>query len=257
MFHSRGLEIYRRPLFIQINARGVYAAMNVNRFFIALQKVNVIGRVKNENILVKPDMIDAGTCYLTSSVQAVVSFYLHNDGRMVVPFTVELPRELSKHIKLGRSKGYVKAGSSLDVFIRICLKCRLFDTLKYYSDVILNFFYLQIRYFAIGGLQRVFQRRQRFPTFPGMDLLVRVQKMSTRSTRNGDCHYSVRFNIESRYFGFWHGWHDGNRCSERCADQSFQSYDVIRIFEITKSNNISIWTYYIQNNKTLTTLLCV
>jgi len=89
----------------------------------ALQKVNVIGHIKNQNILVKPEVIDAGLLYLTSIVK-VVSFNLQNNGRVVVPFKVELPGELSEHVKLKPSKGYIRVGLSLDISVRICLKYR-------------------------------------------------------------------------------------------------------------------------------------
>lgn len=90
-------------------------------FFIHLQKVCVTGHVK-DRILVEPDVIDVGLCYLTSSVQ-VASIHLRNSNRVVVPFEVKLPREMSKHVQLSHSKGYLKAESSIEVFIHLSLKC--------------------------------------------------------------------------------------------------------------------------------------
>ncbi|VVC42104.1 Immunoglobulin-like fold [Cinara cedri] len=83
-------------------------------------KINVIGHIK-DNITVKSNVIDVGLCYLTSSVQ-IISFQLQSNNRVVVPFEVTVPQELCKHVELNPSKGYLKAGSSLDIFIRICLK---------------------------------------------------------------------------------------------------------------------------------------
>lgn len=76
----------------------------------------------DQQILVDPSLIDAGLCYLTSSEQ-MVSFQLRNISRVVVPYKIKLPRELFKHAELSHSKGYLRAESSLEVFIRLRFKC--------------------------------------------------------------------------------------------------------------------------------------
>lgn len=76
----------------------------------------------DQQILVDPGVIDAGLCYLTCSEQTV-SFQLSNTSRVVVPYEIKLPRELFKHAELSNSKGYLRAGSSLKVFIRLRFKC--------------------------------------------------------------------------------------------------------------------------------------
>lgn len=90
--------------------------------FFSFQRVNVIGRVLDQQIIVDPSVIDVGLCYLTSSVQ-MASFQLRNTSRVVVPYEIKLPREMSKHAELSHSKGYLKAGSSMEIFIRLRLKC--------------------------------------------------------------------------------------------------------------------------------------
>lgn len=90
--------------------------------FFSFQRVNVIGRVIDQQIIVDPSVIDVGLCYLTSSVQ-MASFQLSNTSRVVVPYEIKLPREMSKHAELSNSKGYLKAGSSMEIFIRLRLKC--------------------------------------------------------------------------------------------------------------------------------------
>lgn len=76
----------------------------------------------DQQILVDPSVIDAGLCYLTCSKQ-MVSFQLRNTSRVVVPYEIKLPRKLFKHAELSHSKGYLRAGSTLEVFIRLRFKC--------------------------------------------------------------------------------------------------------------------------------------
>lgn len=101
----------------------IITIINVLRFFfyIFLQKLYVTGHVRNQ-IIVKPDVIDVGLCYLTSSVQAA-KIHLQNNNRVMVPFEIKVPRELSRHVQLSHSKGYLKAGSTIEVFVYLNLKC--------------------------------------------------------------------------------------------------------------------------------------
>ncbi|CAI6362650.1 unnamed protein product [Macrosiphum euphorbiae] len=110
-------------------------AFDSTEYTIPHQKVNVIGRVIDQQIFVDPSVIDVGLCYLTSSVQ-VASFQLRNTSRVVVPYEIKLPRELTKHAELSHSKGYLKAGSSMEIFIRLRLKYDLLrpDECKTYFD---------------------------------------------------------------------------------------------------------------------------
>ncbi|XP_022175737.1 uncharacterized protein LOC111037460 [Myzus persicae] len=122
-----------------------FAQSSVTEYFIIVfdnteysipnQRVNVIGQVIDQQILVDPSVIDLGLCYLTSSVQTG-SFKLRNTSRVVVPYEIKLPRELSKHAGLSHSKGYLKAGSSMEIFIRLCLKYDMLrpDECKTYFD---------------------------------------------------------------------------------------------------------------------------
>lgn len=66
-------------------------------------------------------MIDVGLCYLTSSAQAA-GFKLQNNSRVVLPFEIKLPRQLSKHVEFSPSKGYLRAESSMEISVRLSLK---------------------------------------------------------------------------------------------------------------------------------------
>ncbi|XP_060872297.1 cilia- and flagella-associated protein 74-like [Metopolophium dirhodum] len=110
-------------------------AFDNTEYTIPHQRVDVIGRVIDQQILVDPGVIDVGLCYLTSSVQ-MASFQLRNTSRVVVPYEIKLPRELSRHAELSHSKGYLKAESSMEIFIRLRLKYDLLrpDECKTYFD---------------------------------------------------------------------------------------------------------------------------
>ncbi|XP_026807465.1 LOW QUALITY PROTEIN: uncharacterized protein LOC113550054 [Rhopalosiphum maidis] len=74
----------------------------------------------------------------------MVSFQLHNTSRVVVPYEIRLPRELFKHAELSHSKGYLRAGSSLEIFIRLRFKYEILlpGECKLYFDAksgVLNF----------------------------------------------------------------------------------------------------------------------
>ncbi|XP_025194823.1 uncharacterized protein LOC112594319 [Melanaphis sacchari] len=74
----------------------------------------------------------------------MVNFQLRNTSRVVVPYEIRLPRELLKHAKLSHSKGYLRAESSLEVFIRLRFKYEVLlpDECKTYFDAksgVLNF----------------------------------------------------------------------------------------------------------------------
>jgi len=159
------------------------ASLGVNSFF-SFQRVTVIGRVIDQQILVDPSVVDVGLCYLTSSVQ-MVSFQLRNTSRVVVPYEIKLPRELSKHAELSHSKGYLKAGSSMEIFIRLHLKCLyiIFESLYFvintqhmcrYTYNVGDYHHFKVRPVARGRMQNVFRLKKRYPGFPGPSLSVKL-----------------------------------------------------------------------------------
>jgi len=142
----------------------------------------------DQQIFVDPSVIDVGLCYLTSSVQ-VASFQLRNTSRVVVPYEIKLPRELTKHAELSHSKGYLKAGSSMEIFIRLRLKCLyiIFESLYFVisarntrvfipitSAITIIF---KVRPVAAGRMQNVFRLKKRCPGFPSPSLSVKLQEI--------------------------------------------------------------------------------
>lgn len=99
--------------------------------------VNVTGQIADPHIIIDPSAIDIGLCYLTGSEQTV-SFHLRNTSRVVVPYEIRLPQELSKHAELRHSKGYLKAGSSVEVFIRLRLKCLYYNNIIIFNITVLK-----------------------------------------------------------------------------------------------------------------------
>lgn len=88
--------------------------------YLIFQIVNIIGHVDDE-MAIKPDTIDIGMCYLASSEQTA-NFHVQNNSRAAVPFEINLPSELLEYVKFSLSKGYLKAGSSTEISIRLHLK---------------------------------------------------------------------------------------------------------------------------------------
>lgn len=105
-------------------------------FYIFHQKVYVTGHVRNQ-IIVRPDVINVGLCYLTSSVP-VARIYLQNNNRVMVPYEIKLPRELSRHVQLSHSKGYLKAESTIEVSVHLNLKYLHNTDLTYHRYYINN-----------------------------------------------------------------------------------------------------------------------
>jgi len=175
------LSVVPRYRILYITYKVQTASHGITVFF-SFQRVEVIGRGIDQQILVDPSVIDVGLCYLTSSVQ-LASFQLRNTSRVVVPYEIKLPRELSRHAELSHSKGYLKAESSMEIFVRLRLKCLyniIFESLYFFINTqhACRYTYItsaitivfKVRPVAAGRMRNVFRLKNRCPGFPGPSL---------------------------------------------------------------------------------------
>ncbi|XP_050523831.1 uncharacterized protein LOC126895698 [Daktulosphaira vitifoliae] len=115
-------------------------------FEIPNDSLTVIGQVKEQNLSVEPSMLNLGISYLESYCPRG-SFKLHNTGRIVVQYKLEVPQQLEKYLELNPLKGYLKAESSLEVHVQLNLKYDIIHSLKIekYFDVQSGFLDFPIR----------------------------------------------------------------------------------------------------------------